>query len=160
MRRSFGCVGSVFIVGIFFVVGVAVSWWGWRILQNARVSASWPTTSGQIAYSEVRIDRDEDGTTYHADVTFDYVVDDRRYSADTVNFGEYGSSNRRHAEEIVAQYSVGQAVTVYYNPAEPETAVLEPGVTWSSYLVLGIGLIFACVSFIMVPIMFFSQFRR
>ncbi len=160
MRRGMGCFGSIIFVGIFFVVGVAVSWWGWGILQNARVSENWPSTGGQITYSDVRVDHDEDGTTYHADIDFAYVVDDHRYTADTVSFGQYGSSNRSHAEEILARYPVGQAVTVYYDPAEPETAVLEPGVTWSSYMVLGIGLLFACISIIMAPAMLFGRFRR
>ncbi len=160
MRRGMGCVGSTLFVGIFFVVGVAVSWWGWRILQNARVSESWPATSGKVTYSQVRIDHDEDGTTYHAEVGFSYVVNDQRYSADTVSFGQYGSSSRNHADEIVARYPEEQTVTVYYNPAEPETAVLEPGVTWSSYMVLGIGLVFACVSIVIAPAMLLGRFRR
>lgn len=159
MRRGLGCVGLVLFSGIFFLVGAAVSWLGWGIWQNARQSESWPSTNGQITYSGVRESHDDDGTTYHAQVEFAYVVDDQRYTADTVSFGQYGSSNRRHAADIVANYPQGMAVTVYYNPAAPETAVLEPGVTWSSYLVLVIGLIFVCSSFIMLPLAMLSGRR-
>lgn len=159
MRKGMGCIGLFLFSGIFFLAGAGVSWWGWNILQDSRRSESWPTTDGQITYSGVRESRDDDGTTYYADVEFAYVVDDRRYTADTVSFGQYGSSNRRHAAGIVAQYPVGQEVAVYYDPAVPETAVLEPGVTWSSYMVLGIGLLFVCSSFIMLPLSLLSRWR-
>lgn len=157
MRRGFGCIGSALFAAIFFVAGGAASWWGWGILQNARVSENWPETAGEITYSSVNESRDEDGTTYHADVEFTYVVDDRRYTSDTVSFGQYGSSNRRHAAGIVARYPVGTQVSVYYDPVLPDTAVLEPGVTWSSYFVLGLGLVFVCTSLIIFPAMLFGR---
>jgi hypothetical protein len=157
MKRGMGCVGTTLFAGIFFVVGIAASYWGWTILRNARISNGWPATQGEIIASSVRADTDEDGTTYHADVTFSYVVEDHRYSSETVSFGQYGSSNRKHAEEIVRTYQPGEKVPVYYNPDEPKTAVLEPGVTTSSYMVLGIGLCFAILPAIIVPI---SLFRR
>ncbi len=159
MRKGMGCIGMLLFSVIFFLAGAGVSWWGWGILQNAQRSESWPSTAGQITYSNVRESRDDDGTTYYADVEFSYVVDDQRYTADTVSFGQYGSSNRRHAADIVAKYPQGMAVTVYYDPAAPETAVLEPGVTWSSYAILGIGLIFVCSSFIMLPLSLLSRRR-
>lgn len=143
---SSGCFITVLLGVIFFAVGIGLSWWGWRILQNAQVSESWPSTSGEITASSIRTDHDDDGTTYHAEVRFAYVVDDQRYNEDTVSFGQYGSSNRSHAEEIVSRYPTGQAVTVYYDPADPATAVLEPGVTWSSYMILGMGLLFAIIA--------------
>ncbi len=153
MRKGVGCIGLLFFSVSFLVAGGAISWWGWGILQNARQSESWPTTSGQIIYSDVRESRDNEGTTsYYADIEFTYVVGDQRYTADKVSFGEYGSGTRRHAADIVARYPQGMAVTVYYDPTAPETAVLEPGVTWSSYLVLIIGMTFVCFSLIMLPL--------
>lgn len=157
MRRRIGCVAVVVFVGIFFIAGLGLSWWGWVVLQNARVSESWPMTDGEITYSQIQISTDDDGTSYHADVRFVYVAEDRRYEADTVSFGQYGSSDRNHAAGIVARYPVGQRVTVYYDPAKPETAVLEPGVTLGSYLILGLGMIFLITSLIMIPIGFVSR---
>ena len=157
MRRRIGCVAVVVFVGIFFAAGLGLSWWGWAVLQNARVSESWPMTDGEITYSQIQISTDDDGTSYHADVRFVYVVEDRRYEADTVSFGQYGSSDRSHAAGIVARYPVGQRAAVYYDPAKPETAVLEPGVTLGSYLILGLGMIFLIASLIMIPIGFVSR---
>lgn len=143
---------------IFFAAGIGISIWGWSVLQNARVSESWPATDGEVVSSNVRVSTDEDGTSYFGDVTYSYVVNDARYTSDNVSFGQYGSSDRGHAEEIVAKYPAGSGVTVRYDPADPETAVLEPGVTWSSYLMLGFGALFTCIPLIVLPLMLRSRF--
>ncbi len=152
-----GCATTFFLIAVFVVVGIGLAIWGWSVLQNARVSESWPTTDGQILSSNVREDRDEDGTSYFGDVTFGYFVDDISYTSDTVSFGQYGGE-RDHAEEIVARYPAGSGVTVYYDPADPETAVLEPGVTWSSYMLLGMGVLFTCIPLIILPFMLRQRF--
>jgi hypothetical protein len=155
--NTMGCLGSMVFLLVFVGVGIGLSIWGWSVLQNARVSESWPTTSGEVLSANVRIDDDDDGTSYFGDVTYSYAVDDFRYTSDSVSFGQYGSSNRDHAEGIVARYPVGSQVTVYYDPEDVETAVLEPGVTWSSYLLIGMGLIFTCIPIIILP---FTLLRR
>lgn len=151
-----GCASTFFFAAIFLAVGIGLSIWGWSVLQSARVSESWPTTSGEILSSNVREDTDEDGTSYFGDVTYSYAVDDFRYTSDNVSFGQYGGS-RDHAEEIVARYPVGSGVTVYYDPEDVKTAVLEPGITWSSYLLIGMGLLFTCIPVIILP---FALLRR
>lgn len=153
-----GCATTFFLMAIFLAVGIGLSFWGWSVLENARVSESWPTTDGEILSSTVRVDTDEDGTSYFGDVTFRYSVDDIVYTSDNVSFGQYGG-NRDHAEEIVARYPAGSGVTVHYDPADVETAVLEPGVTWSSYMLLAMGGMFACVPLFMLPFMLRQRFR-
>lgn len=155
--NTMGCLGTMIFLLIFVGVGIGLSIWGWSVLQDARVSESWPATDGEILSSTIRVDTDEDGTSYFGDVTFRYFVDDVAYTSDNVSFGQYGSSDRDHAEEIVARYPAGSGATVHYDPAEPETAVLEPGVTWSSYMLLGMGVLFICIPVIIMP---FALLRR
>lgn len=150
---------TTFIMLVFLATGIGVSIWGWSILQNARASESWPATSGEILSANVRTDEDDDGTSYFGDVSFRYVVDDTPYTSKNVSFGQYGSGNRGHAEEIVARYPVGSQVTVYYDPDDATTAVLEPGVTWSSYFVLGIGAVFTCIPIVVLPRMLLRRRR-
>ena len=151
--NGMGCVGSALFILIFLAVGIGLSIWGWDVLQNARISESWPTTTGEILSSNVRTDNDDDGTSYFGDVTFRYAVAELPYTSDNVNFGQDGSSNRGHAEEIVARYPTGSQVTVYYDPNDAQTAVLEPGVTWSSYFIIGMGLLFTCIPLGFAPFM-------
>ena len=154
---TIGCGITVFLMLVFMAVGVGISIWGWSVLQNARVSESWPATDGEILSSVVREDTDEDGTSYFGDVTYRYFVADVAYTSDSVSFGQYGGE-RDHAEEIVARYPAGSGVTVHYDPADPETAVLEPGVTWSSYFMLAMGALFTCIPIIVLPLMLRSRF--
>lgn len=154
--NSMGCLGSMIFLLVFVGVGIGLSLWGWSVLQKARVSESWPQAQGEIVSSEVRRSDDENGSSYSGDVTFEYVVADSRYSSDNVSFGQY-SGNRSHAEEIVAKYPVGSRVTVYYDPEDVATAVLEPGVTWSSYFLIGMGVLFTCIPIIIMP---FTLLRR
>ena len=136
------------IIGaLFALIGIGMTVWGIGILKDAKASTSWPTVQGEITGSRIdkSTSRDSDGhtdTTYRADVTYRYAVEDAEYTGDTVSFGEYGSDRRSHADRIVKRYPVGKEVKVHYDPEKPEKAVLEPGVTWSSYLVLGMGLFF------------------
>ena len=46
------------------------------------------------------------------------------------------------SKRVVAQYPVGKAVPVYYNPNDPEAAVLEKGIYWPNLIVLAFALIF------------------
>ncbi|MCA9954172.1 MAG: DUF3592 domain-containing protein [Anaerolineales bacterium] len=154
---SIGCGITVFLMLVFMAVGVGISIWGWSVLQNARVSESWPATDGEILSSVVREDTDEDGTSYFGDVTYRYFVADVAYTSDNVSFGQYGGE-RDHAEEIVARYPAGSGVTVHYDPADPETAVLEPGVTWSSYFMLAMGALFTCIPIIVLPLTLRQRF--
>jgi hypothetical protein len=162
MRRGCGgCAGSLFFFLIFFTVGGGLLYWGWTILQNARASASWPSAQGQIVNSYVSHSTDsEGGDSYSPEVTFEYTVNDQRYQDTRIKFGENSYSSNNRAQEVVNRYPIGQTVAVYYDPAEPETAVLEPGVTSGSYIVIGIGAIFVLVSLVVAPIVALAGRRR
>ena len=60
-------------------------------------------------------------------------------------FGQYGGKYN-HASRIVGRYPEGKEVQVYCKPSRPEVAVLEPGVSWSSFIALGLGLFVIVVS--------------
>jgi hypothetical protein len=140
------------VLGVVFLgVGIGISTWGSSVLKNAKASSSWPIVEGKVVASDVERERSTSGTggerrtstTYKANVFYEYSVDGTKYSSDKVSFGEYSSSNQRHARQIVNRYRKGKIVQVYYNPGKPDVAVLEPGVSWSSYMPLGMGVVFA-----------------
>ena len=147
--------GSLLFILIFFAAGIGMTVWGGIVIRNASISEGWPPTQGEITSSYISSSSDEDGTSYSADIEFKYVVNDRWLTGDVVNFGEYGSGNMSHAEGIVNRYPTRKIVTVYYNPEQPETAVLEPGLTWSSYFILFMGIIF-----LIIPAIIFGTILR
>jgi len=136
---------------IFAAVGIGVLIWGVMTVKNAYASSSWPTTTGKIVESRVDHRRSSSGsrssssTTYHAEIGYTYTVDGNTYDGDRVSFGEYGSSNSSHARSVVRRYPVGQSVEVCYDPADPTSACLEAGVSWSTWFLPGFGAAFGVV---------------
>jgi len=155
-----GCVSSIFSMGIFLLIGVGLTIWGWTILQNARASASWPTADGVVTNSGVSRSTDADGgDSYSPEITYSYNVNNTNFVNSTIKFGENAYSNRRKAEGIAAGYPIGKNVTVYYDPEKPDRSVLEPGVTAGSYIVIGIGVFFILITLVTVPLAFFLRNR-
>ena len=150
---------------IFLAVGIGLSLWGLSVLSNAKASTAWPTVQGTVTSSEVNREsktrrtngRSRRSTTYSAEVSYTYQVEGAEYSANRVSFGEYSSSNASHAQSIVSRFPAGKEVPVHYNPEDPSTAVLEAGVSWSSYIPLGLGAIFSIVGLIVVAALFFGR---
>jgi hypothetical protein len=67
------------------------------------------------------------------------------YVNGNVHFGSMRSSDPSMARTILQRYPVGKPVTVYYNPARPQQAVLEPGVAGVAWVLPALGLLFATV---------------
>jgi hypothetical protein len=58
-------------------------------------------------------------------VVYEYTVDGETYQAQTVNYR--GSLTLGATVRLLGKYRPGRRVTVYYDPAHPHLAVLEPG---------------------------------
>jgi len=120
--------------------------------RERKASAAWPTTQGQIVSSrtieEEERRRDDDGReridrTYRPEIRFAYRVDDNEYATDTWKpGGVVGSGSPKYAEGIVARYAAGRSVAVYYDPAHPDVAVLEPANRDGAALPLVFGVAF------------------
>ena len=147
-------------MGLFLLVGIGLTFWGWTILQNARASASWPTADGIVTRSEVTHSTDSDGgDSYSPKVTYRYTVNNVSQTNTTIKFGENSYSSRRRAETIINNYPVGKNVTVYYDPEKTDRSVLEPGVSAGSYIVIGIGVFFILLTIIITPLSFWARNR-
>jgi hypothetical protein len=69
-----------------------------------------------------------------------YEVGPQSYIGFRVSFSGYGAS-RSAMEKLIKPYSQGSAVTVYYDPQNPSSAVLNNAQTsdWLYWLVFGLG---------------------
>ncbi len=145
-RGSVGCAAllPLFIGVIFTTVGFCVMFfWGWPVLQKAKASTSWPSVKGVVTSSRVVQTRGDKGVSYRPEVLFDYTVDGEKYSQGNVRYdGNWSTNVTTYANRVVNKYKVGTEVNVYYDPADPFEAVLEPGTTWLSYLPIGFGAVF------------------
>jgi hypothetical protein len=138
----------------FIVIGGALLAFGVVFLRDANASANWPTTPGRV--ENVRVTWDNVGSTqaaperaYSFIVTYSYAVAGEPYAGNRYSLGEGSTATGRRfpSEEAArnaaaAAYRSGQDVTVYYDPADPAQAVLQPGVNWGTYVPLILGAFF------------------
>lgn len=82
-------------------------------------------------------------------VGYAYTVDGQGYTGSRYSLGEGANaagrtftSEAEAAERAAARYRVGQDIPVYYDPADPAEAVLQPGANWGSYVPLILGAFF------------------
>lgn len=114
----------LFIVATVF--GSAASAW----VSVARASHTWPTVQGRVVRSEIRPNRPANGLPgYRALVRYEYTVDGEDYEGHEVASGDFPYRSARSATRRIQPYALGSTVVVRYFPAEPELAVLEPGIS-------------------------------
>lgn len=156
------------IIGsIILAIGVGVTIWGFSTLESAKESLSWPTVEGKVLQSDIERVRKissrrkkrkrKSRISYQANIFYEYSVKSNKYSSDKISFGDYSSSSQSHARSIVNRYPKGKTVKVYYNPETPELAVLEPGVSWATYIPLGSGIFFILIGGAFAAASFFGR---
>ena len=135
--------GSLIFGAIFMAIGYVVAvYFGKPILDNAKASAEWPRVRGDVVSSRVVQSRGTDEKTkFRADVVYEYAVEGTEFQSDTIRFGMESTSSKA-AHSVRRRFPKGKEVMVSYDPESPEIAVLEPGASWGSYGVLGVGLVF------------------
>lgn len=142
---------SIVVLILMGIGGTAVTiFLGIPMVMNALESKRWPSVDGVIAISEFTTNRDRDNgsTTYGASIAYDYTVNEVLHTGSNVHFGQYGTGDPSYGRGIANPYPVGKQVHVYYNPDDPWISVLEPGAGWSSFMVAGIGVLFAVIGFL------------
>jgi ribosomal protein L21E len=115
---------------------------------QAREARNWPQVMGKVVTSvsevrEVKVsDNDNEGgyrleKRNFANVVYEYQANGRKLSCNRISIGE--DLGDFQVAEKLAKYPVGGIVTVYYNPAHPERAVLERDLPKGMWGCLGIG---------------------
>jgi hypothetical protein len=127
-----------FIAPAVLVLGIGTHW-AWTyfpLLLRARRSVGWPCTPGTVLG---RSAADADGhpaiRSYSMSISFRYVVDQVAYTGSTLGY-KYALPFFSMEQLVAVQrpYPVGTAVVVFYDPARPQHAVLEPGVGVGNYV--------------------------
>lgn len=148
-----GCLQSILLLLLFFAIGAVIMFFGWRTVANAQASASWPSVPGQVISSTVTRQSDSDGSvSFSPEVSYRYQVGSQSYQGRRIKFGENAYGFRARAQSVADRYPVGHSVSVYYDPADPNLSVLEPGVSLGSYIVVCIGAVFVFFSLLAIPV--------
>jgi len=126
--------GKNTLLGAFaLLVGFGLLGLGCYQYSAARKARSWPSTQGEVIESRIEQRRSSGGsrhstsTTYAAVILYEYEVDGKTYSCDRVAFGLSSrvSQGKDDARAVADRYPKGKAVSVYYDPENPESATLE-----------------------------------
>jgi hypothetical protein len=81
------------IVGLWIFISQIIS------IVKASESSHWPSITGIIKTSKIEEYSDEEGTSYSFDVTYEYKVNEKIFTGNTIRFGDAGScSSLRDAQ--------------------------------------------------------------
>jgi len=109
----------------------------------------WPNVEGIVLETELQAKR-----SFVPKVTYQYSVNGNTYADKKELFSpQFGGKDTRlqTSQKILARYEKGGPITVYYNPQNPAESAVEIGVTWATFIKLGVGmLLFASCSFLML----------
>ena len=133
--------------GLWFAVS------GLRAVIRGHRTKRWPSTKGRVRRSRVVT-----AGAYHfgksmlpnrplfrPDIEYEYTVNEHRLVGSFLGYGGHppGEAACKH---ICDQHRVGAPVTVYYDPSDPERALLHPGVADYSTFEFIAGIFVFCVA--------------
>jgi hypothetical protein len=104
-------------------------------------SKTWPVAVGVVVTAEVSVRSSRGGDHFEPRVTYSYIVAGASYTGSVVRSGGFDYGNRLSAEAMLAEYPVGSAVDVLYDPDDARRTVLESGGggNWWLFAVAGVA---------------------
>jgi hypothetical protein len=136
MRNALGWL--LIIAGVLLL---CVALWS----RHRKGQIAWSQVLGVITHSEVRFT----GELYHCSVSYDYSVNLKKYTGNTIRFGSVDYNWSGPAERVCQRYSPGAQIPVYFDMNRPETSVLELGMH------PGFMMLIFCISTLLVVVGFF-----
>ncbi len=141
-ERKKSPINPTILILIWMVIGLALAGRGaWNVNQAAG-NSGWSLTHGEILSSDVVEQPSHEvgvGSTYLAEVQYRYHVEDTGYLGDRVAIGYYSSGSYSEAWQLAERYRQGSRVDVWFDPDDPEQAVLQRGADSNSWLELSVG---------------------
>ncbi|MBI5450603.1 MAG: DUF3592 domain-containing protein [Gammaproteobacteria bacterium] len=129
--------GYGIIIALFIVGGLATTVWGWTILAQSRARRRWQRTPGCII-GHTSPEQEQARDDLLPDILFSYRVNGCDYQR-RLEFPSGTCPSPELTASYLKKYPDGAVVVVYFDPARPEQATLEPG-QHSDWLVLALGL--------------------
>ncbi len=112
---------------VFSAAAIGLIVFGLFTMRERSRSRGWAATPGTIVSSTVTRFTGRTGTTYRPMVMYSYSVGAVRYSSNRLSFRSIVTSDHDAALKAAAAYKPGSAVEVFYDPQDPEQAVLDRG---------------------------------
>lgn len=127
--------GGVFLASFFLLFGVGALYGAFDAYRTAVASREWKSVEGEIieaSFWETSTGsrKAQTARTYAPQWRYRYEVDGSRYTSSRIRAGELVRSYPTEEEArraARARYPVGMPVRVFYDPADPSSAVLVRG---------------------------------
>lgn len=160
--KNVGRFGSFIFFFIFLLVGGLLAFFTLSWITDGLESKNWPNVEGTIISSEFISSRNsENKPMYGAEILYEYYINDVKYIGNGVTSGgQSSSSNPGSAQRLANKYNEGEKANVYYNPEDPELALLEPGFHATDALPFSIGILFALIGLGGVLYSLFGDFSK
>jgi hypothetical protein len=131
----------------FIAIGCVVLRYALKLTGKARQSKRWPFTEGEIEHGAAvypTAGSPSGGVTaaYTGGVASRYQVNGKSYSSSKITLLDTTSTAAR-AQIVASRYPNKSKVRVFYNPADPSEAVLEPGTSSGLIWLYFVGALFA-----------------
>ncbi len=137
------------IIGGLWSIGASLTLLQAHDLHVATQIRQWPHVEGTVLEAELQAKR-----SFVPKVTYQYRVGGNTYTDKKELFSpQFGGKDTRRqtSQKILAEYEKGGPITVYYNPQNPAESAVEIGVTWATFIKLGVGmLLFSGCTFLML----------
>ncbi len=137
------------------MVGAIFGYFDASELNELRSRRNWPTAAGEVIESKITGEK-----AIVPSVTYTYALGDKAYTS-TSDLGTPGFGNAAKrlnaAQTLIADYPVGRAVRVHYNPDDPRESYLTTAVPWNAYMRYGLWI---CALLFGLLIQHFFGFKR
>ena len=138
---------------VVFLAGALFLWQGWRSQQKVKASMAWPYVPGRVSSASVRrvVDHGDaqtaESTSYFPLVNYEYQVGAQIYQGNRMAFHERGYSSNKKAFAVVEGFPAGHPIWVFYDPANPQNAVIERAAKGNKFqFVLGAFLVIVAIA--------------
>jgi hypothetical protein len=113
---------------------------------EAQRASTWTKASGQIVRSELVDEKRPDKVIKVPRVEYEFTQGFHKYRGSRVDFAAVVAGP--DAKATVARYPVGQKVTVYFNPADPNESVIDRDLPpFFRWIWIGVGTLAAAILF-------------
>jgi len=128
-----------------------------QIFLEARTSASWPSVTGTLTRAKVG---ERGFRRYFANVAYTYRVGSQEFTGSKIRASDGECNIRDGAVQAIRGLTVGQTVTVFYNPSNPRQAMLQVGAGFQEYAMLFIPVLMFSIGVLFVVLFWLSWRRR
>jgi hypothetical protein len=122
----------------------------WQLRQEV-LTLRWHKATGRILEARVVEDHSGGEKVYYPKVRYSYSVNGIEYTSDRISFYDHGTGFRWDRKAVIEPYSNQTAVVVYFDPRNPENALLKRGISPIPFAVGAIsmsGLVYAIIKFL------------